>query len=106
VSPYAETAESILEHAESMTRLDRHLSARQWAAQLGDHERAIRVLAAPHVAPAVDLAFLRALKAASAGVQGAFVHLQAGAIELLVDTPRGQRALILGAPRERSDGDD
>lgn len=101
MSTYAEIAESIVEHAESMTRLDaRRLDAVAFDAAIAEHVHAIRVLALPHVDPLADRAFFKAIRAATPRVPGVFVHIPDGIVEFLVDTARGQVKFELLNARE------
>lgn len=95
-----DTAQSIVEHAQALARLDPHLPARAWNESVAAHVRTIRLLGAPHVDRAIDRAFYRALKAASMQAEGVFVHTPGGRVELLVDTRRGQQRFDLLAPAE------
>lgn len=100
VNPHDDLADSIIEHAEAMARLDPHLSARAWNEALAGHVRAIRVLAAAWVGAGVDRPFYKALKAASLRAEGVFVHTPGGRVEFLVDTRRGQHRFDLLSTRE------
>lgn len=105
MSTYAEIAESIVEHAEALTRLDaRRLDAAAFEAAVAEHVHAIRVLALPHIDPLADRAFFRALKAASLRVAGVYVHIPDGIVEFLVETARGQLAFELWNAREMRAG--
>jgi hypothetical protein len=105
VSAYTETADSIVEHAEAMTRLDaRRLDASAFDAAIAEHVHAIRVLAVSHIDPLADRAFFKVLKAATSRVPGVFAHIPEGIIELLVDTTRGQVRFELWNARELRDG--
>lgn len=105
---HVETAESIVEHAEAMTRLDAsRLDRAAFEAAIAERVHAIRLLAVAHVEPRADRAFFRALKAATLAVPGVFVHLPEGVVELLVDTPRGQvRFELWNAAELRNGGRD
>lgn len=94
-----DTAESIVEHAQALARLDPHMAARAWNEAVAAHVRTIRLLGAPYVDGAVDRVFYRALKAASLAAEGVFVHTPGGRVELLVDTRRGQQRFDLLAPQ-------
>ena len=105
MSIYAEIAESIVEHAEALTRLDpRRLAASAFDRAVAEHVHAIRVLAVPHVDPLADRAFFKAVKAASLRVPGVFVHIPDGIVEFLVDTARGQVTFELWNARELRNG--
>jgi hypothetical protein len=81
VSAYTETADSILDHAESMTRLDaRRLDAAAFDAAIAEHVHAIRVLAVSHIDPLADRAFFKAIKVATSRVPGVFAHIPDGII--------------------------
>lgn len=105
MSAHEDTAESIVEHAAALARLDPHLPARAWTSAVQAHVRTIRLLAAPYVDGAVDRPFYKALKAASLSAEGVFVHTPGGRVELLVDTRRGQQRFELLGPRELRDLD-
>lgn len=94
-----DTAGSVVEHAQSLARLDPHQPARAWNQAVAAHVRTIRLLAAPFVDGAVDRGFYRALKAASLQAEGVFVHTPAGRVEFLVDTRRGQQRFDLLDPQ-------
>jgi hypothetical protein len=84
--PTIETAQSVIEQAHAIARLDpARTGARAYAAAVADHVRAARVLAAPHVDPALDRAFHRALQSAAAPSEGVFVHFADGIAQLIVD---------------------
>ena len=100
MSAHQDTADSIVEHACALARLDPHLPARAWTTAVQSHVRTIRLLAAPHVDGAVDRPFYKALKAASLAVEGVFVHTPGGRVEMLVDTRRGQQRFDLLTPGE------
>lgn len=101
MSAYSEIADAIVDHAESMTRLDaRRLDAEVFEAAVAEHVHAIRVLAVSHIDPLADRAFFKAVKAATARAPGVFAHIPDGIIELLVDTARGQRRFALLNARE------
>lgn len=100
MSVCTEIAESIVEHAEALARLDPAMPARAWNTQFAAHVHAIRVLAAPHVAPRLDLAFYRDLRQAAGRVEGVFVHLRGSTAEFLVDTGRGQQKFELWSPQQ------
>ena len=98
---HTEVAESILEHAQAITRLSaaRLDPGSPDAGGLGDgvvasacagHVNAMRVLAVPYIDPLPDRELVRALRTLAADVPGVFVHLADGAIELIVDNPARQ----------------
>lgn len=85
IEPYDDTAQSVLEHADALARLD--------AAGRGDYEtasarhiHAMRVLALPHLDPTPDRAFYKALKAASGGHADVFVEWIDNGIRFTVDS--------------------
>ena len=91
-----EVAESIIEHAEAITRLDRaEVGPRAYGQALDTLVHTIRVLAVPHVGRSVDRAFYKAIKAASMPVPGVGVELQDGVIAFRVDTRTRQHAFEL-----------
>jgi hypothetical protein len=100
MNPHEDAAEAVVEHAQSIARLDPHLSARAWSEALAGHVRAIRLLAASYVGASIDRPFYKALKSASLQAEGVFVHTPAGRVELLVDTRRGQQRFELWSARE------
>lgn len=96
VTTDSEFAESIIEHAEAMTRLDRGESGpRAYTQALDTLVHTIRVLAVPHVGRSVDRAFYKAIKAASMAVPGVSVELQDGVVTFLVDTRTRQHGFEL-----------
>lgn len=97
MSAFTEVAESIVEHAVALTRLDRRQQpARTWQATFDEHVQAIRLLAAPHLAAGVDRTFLKALQRTAQRADGVFVHLPGEEIEILVDTRADQLRFALG----------
>lgn len=91
-----EVAESIIEHAEAMTRLDRgEVGPRAYGAAVDTLVHTIRVLAVPHIGRTIDRAFYKAIKAASMPVTGVSVELQDGVVGFLVDTRTRQHAFDL-----------
>jgi hypothetical protein len=99
MSAHQDTAESMIEHARSLARLDPHMPARAWTTAVAAHVRTIRLLGAPHVEGAIDRPFYKALKAASLEAEGVFVHTPGGRVEFLVDTRRGQQRFDLLSPQ-------
>lgn len=80
-------AESILEHAAAITRLNAStMGDAAYEAAYVSHVNAIRLVAVAHVDPHPDRELVRKLKALSGNVPGVFVHLADGAIQLIVDT--------------------
>lgn len=100
MSLHDDVADSIVEHAVSLSRLDPHMPARAWSDSVAAHVRTIRLLAAAAMPGGVDRPFYRALKAASGRVEGVFVHTPGGRVEMLVDTRRGQQRFDLVEPPE------
>lgn len=99
--PYTDTADSIVEHAHAITRLDIEALGEAGAdAALARHLQAMRVLAAAHVDPTPDRGFFKALKAATARTTGVFVHLDDGVIGFIVDHPQQQLRFELLSPRQ------
>lgn len=95
MSTHDDVADSIVEHAAALARLDPHLPARAWTEAVATHIRTIRVLAAAFIGASIDRPFYKALKAATLQVDGVFVHTPAGRVEFLVDTKRGQQRFDL-----------
>ena len=100
MSAHDDVADSIVEHAASLARLDPHMPARAWADAVATHIRTIRLLAAAYVGPSVDRPFYKALKAATLQAEGVFVHMPGGRVEFLVDTRRGQQRFELLSTQE------
>lgn len=91
-NPYTDTAESIVEHACAITRLDAHaLGEAAYAERVAGHVHAMRVLATAHVDPTLDRAFFKALQAVSARADGVFVRFADGVVNVIVDNTGGQR---------------
>lgn len=83
---YRDTADSIIDHARSIARLDaRTPGEAAYAGTVAGHVHAMRVLAAAHVDPALDRAFFKALKEASAQADGVFVQFDDGVVHVIVD---------------------
>lgn len=98
IDPTAETAASVIEQAQAIGRLDPAAAgAEAYETAVAEHVRAARVLAAPHVDPALDRAFHRALQAAAAAADGVYVQFADGLVQLIVD------ARTAGAPQHRFD---
>jgi len=106
---YTETTDAIVEHAISITRLDgRRLDQSEYDARYAHHVHAMRLLAAPHVDPSLDRAFLKAMTAAAAGVHGVAVRLVEGSLGVIVDSADRQHRFGLLSPAQierRGDGD-
>lgn len=112
-NPYTDTAESIIEHACAITRLDAEaLGEAVYAERVAGHVHAMRVLATPHVDPALDRAFFKELKAVSARTDGVFVRFADGVANVIVDNATGTRLrqhrfdLLSPAQVERHGGED
>lgn len=100
-SAYTEIAEAIVDHAVALTRLDvRTLGAAAYRNAVSDHIHSMRVLATPHVDPTPDRAFLKQLRATSAGVADVFVHFDDGVIAVIVDHRDGQHRFDLLSPAQ------
>ena len=109
-SIHTDVVEAILEHAESIGRIggdtadDREARAR--------HVEALRLLALPHVDPQPDRGFMRELRTRSGGVDGVYVRLVDGAVQLVIDSAAGLQRVKLWTRRqlleneEDDDGDD
>lgn len=110
-NPYTDTAESIVEHACAIARLDAsELGEAACAGAVADHVHAMRVLATAHVDPVLDRAFFKELKAVSSRADGVFVHFADGVAGVIVDsaTGGGQHRFDLLSPAQierRGDGD-
>jgi len=99
--PYIETAESIVEHALAITRLDgRELGADEYDTRYAHHLHAMRLLAAPHVDPSLDRAFLKAITTAAAGAPGVAVRLVDGRLGVIVDSADRQHRFELLSPAQ------
>ncbi|GHA83474.1 hypothetical protein [Cognatilysobacter bugurensis] len=91
-NPTIETAESVIEHAQAIARLDpTPIGADAYDARVAGHVHAARVLAAAYVDPTLDRAFHRALQAAAGASDGVYVQFADGVAQLIVD-PRHQAA--------------
>ena len=88
---YTEVAESILEHATAIARLD--------ADALGADEYDA-TYAVSYVDPHPDRELVRQLRALSGDVPGVFVHLVDGAVELIVDSASRQHKFKLWTRRQ------
>lgn len=105
MSAYTEIADAIVDHAESIARLDaRRLGVDEFDAAVAEHVHAIRVLAVSHIDPLADRAFFKAIKTATSRATGVFVHIPDGIIEFLVDTARGQQRFQLWNAKELREG--
>ena len=106
---YTDLAESILEHAEAIARLDAgHLDDAAYQAACADHVAAMRLLAVPHMDPQPDFELVRKLRSLSGNFEGVFVHLADGAIQLIIDSVGRQHKVKLWNRRqfERNEEDD
>jgi hypothetical protein len=84
---YTDIAESILEHAGSIARLDsRAIGDAAYDATVAGHVHAMRLLAVEHVDPQPDRELVRKLKALAGDFPGVFVQLSDGAIQLVIDS--------------------
>ena len=100
-STYIETAEAIVDHATSITRLNAQaLGDVAYAQAVDGHIDAMRVLAAPHVDPTPDRAFLKQLRATAAGLTDVFVHFDDGVIAMIVDNRHRQHCFDLLSPAQ------
>lgn len=98
---YTDIAESILEHAAAITRLDAEVMGDDaYEATYASHVNAIRLIAVTHVDPHPDRELVRQLKALSANVPGVFVQLSDGAIQLIIDTATMQHKFKLWTQRQ------
>lgn len=89
-------AESILEHAAAITRLDaKGMGEAAYEATYASHANAMRLLAVTHVDPHPDRELVRNLRALSGNVPGVFVQLADGAIQLIIDTASKQHKFKL-----------
>lgn len=96
-----EIAESILEHAEAITRLDaRGMDAAAYAAAYAGHVSAMRLLALPHMDPQPDLELVRRLKSLSRNVSGVQAQFADGAVQLIIDAVHRQHRLQLWNRRQ------
>lgn len=104
---YTDTAQSIVEHAEALSRLDsRGVPADDYARAVDVLVHAMRVLGVSHVDPWPDRAFLKELRQRAAGVPGVSVHMEQGAIELIVDAVRQQHVFRLWNAKQLRDGEE
>jgi len=97
-----EIAESILEHAAAMTRLDAGaIGQAAYEAAFAIHLNAMRLVAVDHVDPQPDRQLLRQLRTLAGDVPGVFVGLDPdGAIQLLVDSASRQHRFNLWTRRQ------
>lgn len=100
-SPYTETAESIVEHACAITRLDAlALGETAYADAVAGHVQAMRVLAAAHVDPTLDRGFFKELRSAATRADGVFVHFVDGAVNIIIDARTRQHRFDLLSPAQ------
>ena len=93
---YTEIAESILEHAEAITRLDADgMDDVAYEAAYASHVNAMRLLAVAHMDPLPDRELVRKLKSLSGNMPGVYVQLADGAVELIVDAANKQHRFKL-----------
>lgn len=93
---YTEVAESILEHAAAIARLDaKALGVDEYDKAYAVRVQAIRLIAVSYVDPQPDRELVRQLRTLSGDVPGVFVHLVDGAVELIVDSASRQHKLKL-----------
>ena len=106
---YTELAESILEHAEAIARLDPgRMDEAGYEATYAGHVAAMRSLAVPHMDPQPDFELVRTLRSLSGNFEGVFVHLADGAVQLIIDSANRQHKVRLWNRRqfERNEEDD
>ncbi len=99
-SHQAEIAESILEHAQSIARLDFDMGAAAYNAAYATHVRAMRLLAVPHMDPQPDRGLVRNLRNLSANFQGVYVQMLDGTIQLILDAGTRQHKVNLWNRRQ------
>lgn len=104
--PHAEIADAIVEHAQSISRLDSDMGARAYQAAYTSHVQAMRLLAVAHMDPQPDRQFVRHLRNVSASADGVFVHMVDGAIELVIDTASKQHKVRLWNRRQLLKGEE
>jgi len=93
---HTEIAESILEHAEAITRLDADgMDPAAYDAAVASHVSAMRLLAVPHMDPQPDRKLVRELRSLSGNIPGVHVQLADGSIQLIVDTASRQHKIRL-----------
>lgn len=106
---YTELAESILEHAEAIARLDAgRMGDAAYEAAYADHVAAMRLLAVPHMDPQPDFELVRKLRSLSGNFEGVFVHMADGAVQLIIDSVGRQHKVKLWNRRqlERNEEDE
>lgn len=93
---YTDIAESILEHAAAITRLDANgMGEAAYETAYASHVNAMRLLAVAHVDPQPDRELVRKLKTLSGNMPGVYVQLADGAIQLIIDTASKQHKFNL-----------
>lgn len=93
---YTDLAESILEHAAVISRLDADaVGAAEYEATYASRVRAIRLVAVAHVDPHPDRELVRALRTVSGDFPGVSVQLVDGALRLIVDSASRQHRFNL-----------
>jgi hypothetical protein len=98
---YTDVAESILDHAASIARLDsRAMGGAAYDTAVAGHVHAMRLLAVEHVDPQPDRELVRKLKALAGDFPGVFVQLSDGAIQLVIDTASRQHKVKLWTRRQ------
>lgn len=95
-SVHTDIAESILEHAEAITRLDADgMDPIAYDAAVSSHVGAMRLVAVPHMDPQPDRELIRKLRSLSGAIPGVYVQLVDGAIQLIVDAASRQHKIKL-----------
>ncbi|MDQ3288985.1 MAG: hypothetical protein M3Q42_12150 [Pseudomonadota bacterium] len=104
---YQDLAESILEHAEAIARLDAdRMDEAAYESTYADHVGSMRSLAVPYVDPQPDFELVRKLKSLSGNFEGVFVHLVDGSLELIIDSASRQRKVKLWNRRQYERGEE
>lgn len=98
---YTDLAESILEHAESIARLDANrMDAAAYETMYADHVAAMRSVAVPHMDPQPDFKLVRKLRNLAGNFDGVFVHMVDGAVQLIIDSATRQHKVKLWNRRQ------
>lgn len=98
---YTDIAESILEHAAVISRLDADvIGVAEYEATFASRVHAMRLLAVAHVDPQPDRKLVRQLRTLSGNFPGVFVQLADGAIRLVIDTASKQHKVNLWTRRQ------
>ncbi|MDQ3269440.1 MAG: hypothetical protein M3Q11_04510 [Pseudomonadota bacterium] len=106
-SIYQDLAESILEHAEAIARLDGdRMDEGAYDSIYAEHVAAMRSLAVPYVDPTPDFELVRKLRSLSGDFDGVFVHMVDGALELIIDSASRQHKVKLWNRRQYARNDD